>query len=169
MEQKNETLDKICEQVDKSLKTVLEQKVQPGNADYLYKLIDVKKDIIQIKGMEDDSMMYRGYDNYGREDYGNYGTYAGGRSRDSRGRYMGNDRSYGRRYRGHDYIDDMAETYGTYMENRENGRYGSPEMDKALDFMLKSVEDFMKMLKQDASSQEEVEKIRRTAKRISEM
>ena len=37
-EEKN-VLEKVTEQVEKAIEGVLEQKVQPGNADYLYKLI----------------------------------------------------------------------------------------------------------------------------------
>lgn len=166
--------DNVTEQVDKKIKAITEQGIQQTNIEYLGNLIDIKKDISKINHleMEDENMMYRGYDNYGRDSYGTYGNdyYNGGRRRDSQGRYMENGRSsYGRRYRGHDMIDDMADSYGEYMENRENGRYGSPEMGKALDYMLKSVEEFMMMLKKDASSQEEVEKIKRTARKISDM
>lgn len=163
------TFEKVKEQVEKKIKEISNQGIQQTNIDYLGKLVDVKKDICEME-MEEENM-YRGYDNYGEYNrYGNYENYGGGRSRDSRGRYMESGReSYGRRYRGHDMIDDMSETYGTYMENRESGRYGSPETSKAFDYMLKSAKDFFKHLKNEASSQEEVEKIRRTAREISEM
>ncbi len=100
--------------------------------------------------------------------YGNYGA----RMRDSRGRYMGD---YGRRgrYRGYDYLDDMNEHYGNYNESRENyrrGNYGAAEDSmKSLDYMLKSVCQFMKMLKEDAESQEEMELIREYSRKIGEM
>lgn len=101
--------------------------------------------------------------------YGNYGTYGrdeyGARGRDSRGRYTG--RGYGRNtYRGEEMLEDMMENYGTYMER---GNYGGPESEKAFDYMLKSAEDFMMHLFEESESPEQMEKIRRTAKRISEM
>lgn len=167
MEENKDMYKKIIEQIDKKLEVLTKEGIQQNNIDYVGKLVKAKKDISKIKKLESEgeSNMYRGYDGYGA--YDGYGTYNGGRSRDSQGRYMGNN--YGRRYRGHDMIDNVAEHYGTYMENRENGRYGSPEMNRALDYMLQSVEEFMNMLKKDASSQEEVEKIKRTARKISEM
>ena len=158
---KQEMEQKMNEQLDKKINAILEQGIQAGNVDFLYKMVDIKKDMAEIN-KEEQEMMYRGRNSYDE----NYGA----RRRDSRGRYMeGEHEMYNRRYRGHDYIDDMAEHYGTYMENKETGRYGSPEMGKALDYMLKSVEEFMTMLKNDASSHEEVEKIKRTARKISEM
>ena len=106
---------------------------------------------------------------------GNYGA----RRRDNRGRYMG---EYGRRgvsgsgrggYNGYDYIDDMNEHYGNYSEGKEayrRGNYGAGEDSiKSLDYMLKSVCQFMKMLKEDADSQEEMDLIQEYQRKISEM
>ena len=103
-------------------------------------------------------MMYRDYDNYG-----------GGRSRDSRGRYM--ESSYGRRgrgrYRGYDYIDDMSRNYGDYTDGRET--YGNDhETEKSFDKMLQSLEDFTYLLMQEADSPEKIEKVKMTARKISE-
>lgn len=106
---------------------------------------------------------------------GNYGA----RRRDSRGRYMG---EYGRRgvagtgrggYNGYDYLDDMNEHYSNYNEGKEayrRGNYGAGEDSmKSLDYMLKSVCQFMKMLKEDADSQEEMELIQEYARKIGEL
>lgn len=103
----------------------------------------------------------------------------GARRRDSMGRYMGD---YGRRgvpgsgrgrYRGHDYIEDMDEYYGNYSESKESyrrGNYGAGEDSmKSLDYMLKSVHQFMKMLKEDADNQEEVDLIQEYARKISDL
>lgn len=87
--------------------------------------------------------------------YGNYGT---------RGRYMGD---YGRRGRGYGYLDDMAEQYGNYNESREN--YRGKESIKSLDYMLKSVCQFMKMLKEDADSPEEMELIREYSRKLGDI
>lgn len=163
--------DEICEQVENEINVIKEQKVQQGNVEYLYKLVDIHKDLANEKYWKaKEEKMYR---ESMREPYGTYGAYdnyMGGRRRDSRGRFMesGNG-NYGRRYRGDEMIDEMAMHYGNYMGEKEYGRYGSPEMSKALDYMLQSVEEFMGMLKNDADSQEEVEKIRRTAQKISRM
>lgn len=165
-QEKNQNENINCElkkQVDKKLTELKNEGIQQANVDYVYKLIDIKKDITEMEDKE----MYRDYYGNYENDYGNY---RGGRSRDSRGRFMENGRgNYGRRYRGHDMLDDMNMNYGEYMENRENGNYGSPEMNKSFDYMLQSAEDFFKHLRNEAGSEEEMEKIRRTARRISEM
>lgn len=157
-EQKN-TMNKVCEQVEKKIEEISKVGVQQTNIDYLGKLVDIKKD---IKEMESNNMIYRNdYDNYGN--YGNYDNY-GARQRDSRGRYMGN---YGRRYRGHDYIDEVSEHYGNYMGERENGRYGSPEANKSLDYMLRATEDFYMYLMEDAKTEEERNMIKQTFRKLA--
>ena len=126
-----------------------------NNLEHLYKLVDIEKDLCEIeKG--GDSMRYGDYDGrYGRDDYGR-------RSRDSRGRYMG-----------HEHIDRMYNEYGRYEEGREQynrGDYrGKEDCMKSLEYMLESMVDFVKMLQEEASSQEEVNMIRKYTRKISEM
>lgn len=171
-EEKN-VIDKVTEEVDKSIKTIIEQGVQTNNIDFLYKMIDIKKDIAEIEKEEQEMM----YGNYGRDSYGEYeGNYSGGRRRDSRGRYMEGG-SYGRRgvpgsgrgrYRGYDMIEEMGEHYGNYSEGRDT--YGNDrETEKSFDKMLQSLEDFTYLIMQEADSQDKIEKVRRTARKISEM
>lgn len=109
------------------------------------------------------------YNGYGA----NYNDY-GARMRDSRGRYMGD---YGRRgvpgtgrgrYRGYGYLDEMAEDYGNY--NAYSGEYGAEqESTKALEHMLKSVHQFIKMLKEEAASPEEREIIQEYVEKLGDM
>lgn len=105
--------------------------------------------------------------------YGNYnGVYENGRM--LRGRYMGD---YGRRgvpgtgrgrYRGYGYLDDMAESYNNY--NEYSGEYGAEQAStKALEHMLKSVHQFMKMLKEEAQSPEEQEIIQEYVEKLGDM
>ena len=186
------TLDDINKQVEEQITQICNCGLTNDNLNELYKLVDIHKDIANEhywKTKEEYYMMYRaggsynegnyGRGSYNRGGYGEYGEYGEGgnyneggsygrRGRDSRGRFTEGG-SYGRRYRGHDMIEEMADHYGNYMEGRSNGMYGGPEINKALDYMLKSVEEFMRSLKEDASSQEEVEKIKRTARKISDM
>jgi hypothetical protein len=169
--EKKETkvLDKLKEETDKSMKRVLEQGVQTSNVDFLYKMIDIKKDIAEIEKEELEMM----YGNYGRYDDM---SYSGGRSRDSRGRYMEGG-SYGRRgvrgsgrgrYRGEEMMDEMAYHYGNYNEGRE--QYGADEETmKSFKYMLKSFKDYYKHLKEEASSQQEVKMLEDVAREISEM
>ena len=169
--EKKETkvLDKLKEETDKSMKRVLEQGVQTNNVDFLYKMIDIKKDITEIEKEEQEMM----YGNYGRYDDM---SYSGGRRRDSRGRYMEGG-SYGRRgvpgtgrgrYRGEEMMDEMAYHYGNYNEGRE--QYGADEETmKSFKYMLKSFKDYYKHLKEEASSQQEVKMLEDVAREISEM
>ena len=174
--EKKETkiLDKLKEETDKSMKRVLEQGVQTNNVDFLYKMIDIKKDIAEIE-KEEQEMMYGNYGNY--DNYGEYDrSYGGGRRRDSKGRYMEGS-SYGRRgvpgtgrgrYRGEEMMDEMAYHYGNYNEGRE--RYGADEETmKSFKYMLKSFKDYYKHLKEEASSQQEVKMLEDVAREISEM
>ena len=169
--EKKETkvLDKLKEETDKSMKRVLEQGVQTNNVDFLYKMIDIKKDIAEIEKEEQEMM----YGNYGRYDDM---SYSGGRRRDSRGRYMEGS-SYGRRgvpgtgrgrYRGEEMMDEMMYHYGNYNEGRE--QYGADEETmKSFKYMLKSFKDYYKHLKEEASSQQEVKMLEDVAREISEM
>lgn len=114
---------------------------------------------------------------------GNYGEY-GARNRDRMGRFAGEygRQEYGRRgvpgsgrgrYRGYDYIDDMDQYYGNYSESKESyrrGNYGAGDDSiKSLEYMLKSVHQFVKMLKEDADNQEEIGLIQEYAQKIGDM
>lgn len=163
-ETKEDVLIKTKEEVEKLIKQVTESGLQVANVELLYKLIDIHKDINNEEywKKKEENMMYRDYDNY-----------SGGRSRDSRGRYMD---SYGRRgvpgtgrgrYRGYDMIEEMGEHYGDYSEGRDN--YGNDrETEKSFDKMLQSLEDFTYLIMQEADSQDKIEKVRKTARKISE-
>lgn len=181
-----EMIEKTNEQVVEKINSLLKDGIKQTNVDYLYKLVDIHKDLANEeywdKMKEEDDMRYRGYSG---ENYNEGGSY-GRRRRDSRGRYMeggnyneggrgGNYGEYGRRgnYRGYEMIDEMQEHYGNYSESRESysrGNYGAKQDTmKSLEYMLESVVDFIEMLKKDATSQEEVQMIKEYTKQISEM
>ena len=120
MEEDKKELDlipKAKEEVEKLIKQITESGLQVANVELLYKLIDIHKDINNEEYWEkkEENMMYRDYDNY-----------SGGRSRDSRGRYMDSygKRGYDTKYRGHDMLDEMNYSYGAYSDNNEYGNYG---------------------------------------------
>ena len=163
-ETKEDVLIKTKSEVERIIKQITESGLQIANVELLYKLIDIHKDIENEKYWKEkeENMMYRDYDNY-----------SGGRSRDSRGRYT---ESYGRRgvpgtgrgrYRGYDMIEEMGEHYGNYSEGRDT--YGNDrETEKSFDKMLQSLEDFTYLIMQEADSPDKVEKVKRTARKISE-
>ncbi len=93
-----------------------------------------------------------GYDSYGRDSYGrdNYGEYG----RDSYGR-----RGYDMKYRGDDSLDRMSGEYGRYMESRERYGAGSQESDKSFMYMVKALEDFIMVLKEEAESPQQKQQL----------
>ena len=169
-ETKEDVLIKTKSEVERIIKQITENGLQTANVELLYKLIDIHKDIENEKYWKEkeEESMYRGRD-YFMDD-----SYNGGRSRDSRGRYM--DGSYGRRgvpgtgrgrYRGYDMIEEMGEHYGDYSEGRDT--YGNDrETEKSFDKMLQSLEDFTYLIMQEADSQDKIEKVKKTARKISE-
>lgn len=154
--------EKVIEKVNEKIQHILDDDINTNNLDHLYKLSKIK-----YYTEEGKNMMYgnygnyrgrnAGYDAYGRDNYGEYG-------RENYGA-----RGYDRRYRGHDNLDRMYEDYGRYMESRERYGAGSEDSKKSLKYMLESMEDFARKLKEDATSQEEVMMIKQTAQRIAQM
>lgn len=135
--------DKLLEKVNEKIKEVVEQDINANNLEYLYKLRKIKHYIKEDENMYGNYGGRRpGYDSYGRDNYGNYGNYGEG----SYGR-----RGYDKKYRGDDHLDRMSGEYGRFMESRE--RYGaSPETDRSFEYMVKSLEDFVKYLHEEAET-----------------
>jgi hypothetical protein len=156
--------DKVIKKTNEYIENIVNEELNSNNLEYLDKLVDIQKDVYKIKCMKEEDKMYGNYSgrrpghgSYG--EYGNYGEYSGYNNYGRRG--------YDSKYRGHDKINEMDNEYGRYMESRE---YGAGEDTKrSLHYMLKSMEDFARMLKEEAQSQEEVEMIRQTAQRIAQM
>lgn len=159
----NETLQKKSEE---SISKILKEGITTANLDHLYKLVDIYKDAKEVENMNN----YGNYGNY--NDYNSRGPGHGAYGEYNRG-YGEYNEGYGRRgvdskYRGYGHLDRMYNEYGRYSEGRE--RYGANEDTKrSLKYMLESMEDFARMLKEDAKSQEEVQMIRETAQRIAQM
>ncbi len=140
------------EKLEKKTEEALERKLDEeglttNNLELIYKL---KK--INHMAKEDKEM-------YG--EYGEYGARRGGR-RGSYGEY-GNYGEYGargrRRYRGDDYMDRMSEEYGRYQESRS--RYGAgEETDKSFYYMVKALEDFIKVLEEEAENPQQKQQLR---------
>lgn len=153
----NKMQEKLEMKTEESINKILDEGITTNNLEYLYKLTKINK-----IAKEEENMYNGNYNEYGRGNYNNYGR-----------EYNENYNDYGRRgrdsrYRGYGHIDRMYNEYGRYMDGRE--RYGANEdTKKSLKYMLESMEDFARMLKEDAKSQEEVQMIRETAQRIAQM
>jgi len=148
--------DKLLEKVDEKIQHILDEDINTTNLEYLYKLSKIKH-----MTKEDKEMNYGGrrpgYDTYGRNygEYGNYGEYNYG-NYGRRGRDM--------RYRGDEEMDRMYSDYGRYQESRS--RYGaSEETDKSFHYMVKSLEDFIKVLYEEAQGPQQQQMLRDTLQR----
>ena len=171
--------EKLKEETENMICRILEQGLEKDNVEILGEVVDIHKDIANEDYWQKKEEIMR-YRNYGRDSYGEYGNY-GRRMRDSSGRFTEggysegsySDRGYDAKYRGHEMIDDMYQNYEAYSEAREQygrGNYGAKEETmESFKYMLKSFKDFFKHLQHEASSQEEVEMLKKTAREISEM
>jgi len=144
--------ERVIEKVEDKIREIIDSDITVNNLDNLYKLSKIKH-----MAKEDKEMRYGeygrgpGYDSYGRY-YGEYG-------RDSYGR-----RGYDAKYRGHDHLDRMYDDYGRYMDSRE--RYGkSEETDKSFHYMVKALEDFIKVLHEEAVTEQQRQQLREALQR----
>ena len=155
---------KLIRATEEKIESILEEGINTSNLEHLDKLVDIHKDM-----KEEECMRYEGYNNYGNYNgYNNYGRNVGYNNYGNYGEASYGRRGYDTKYRGHEHLDRMYDNYGRYEEGRS--RYGANEdTKKSLEYMLRSMEDFAMMLKEEASSQEEVEMIRQTAQRIAQM
>lgn len=155
--------NKLVKKTEEKIKEILEEDITPNNLDYLYKLSKIKH-----LAKEDEEMNYGNYGNYGarRPGYDSYGEYGrsgyGNYGEGSYGEYgRGNYDRRGRdmRYRGDEEIDRMYGEYGRYQENR--GRYGagSEETDKSFHYMVKALEDFIKVLYEEAETSQQKQQL----------
>lgn len=138
--------EKLLKETKNKINDILDDGINANNLEHLDKLVDIYKDIKEVESMYGNYGNYgnyggrrAGYDSYGRGNYGEYGESSYGR------------RGYDRKYRGHDHLDRMYEDYGRYMGNRE--RYGaSEETNKSFHYMLEALEDFVKVLHEEAET-----------------
>lgn len=133
---------RLTEKVEERMKEILDEGINASNIENLYKLT-------KIKHLTKEDMCMN---------YGNYGTY---------GRRPGYD-SYGRRgrdmrYRGEEELDRMSNEYGRYMESRSYG--DGEETDKSFHFMIKSLENFIKVLHEEAETPQQRQMLQETLQR----
>lgn len=161
MEEKEEKKDfhkTVLEETENLINQLMEQNISNDNLDILYKLVDIHKDICNEKYWERkvDIMNYGAYGNY-NAGYGNYGNQGGYGGYDTYNR-RGVPGSGSGRYRGHDQLDRMYDDYGRYSENRR--RYGAgQETDKSFHYMVESLENFIKVLYEEAETPQQKQKL----------
>ncbi len=149
--------EKLKKKTEESINKILEEGINTNNLEHLYKLTKINH-----IAKEEENMNYGNYGNYGarRPGYDSYGEYGRGSYGENYGEY-GN---YGRRgrdmkYRGDDSLDRMSGEYGRYMESRNRYGAGSQESDKSFHYMVKALEDFIMVLKEEAESPEQKQQL----------
>lgn len=160
-EQDNSIVEKIVQDVETKLCEVSSSGITQSNVDYISTLVDIHKDLknedywnIKKEGIE------MRYGNYRYDDYDD-GRYGRGRKRDSRGRYMG-------KHHGYEMLDDMGRYYGEYVDGVEMYGHDS-ESEKSFDRMLDCLENFAYTIADEADDPMKIEKIKKVARKISEM
>lgn len=146
--------DKVIEKTTESIKKIVDEGLNTNNIEHLYKLSKIKHLAKEDKEMYGNYGARRpGYDSYGeysRGGYGNYGDNYGRRGRDMK-------------YRGEDELDRMSGEYGRYQESR---RYGAgEETDKSFHYMVKALEDFIKVLHEEAETPQQKQMLNETLQR----
>lgn len=167
-EQEIKLNDKVINKVEEKINKIIETGIQSENVDYLYKLIDIHKDIKSEDywKTKKEVMKMRYRDDYGME----YGTGSYGRRGvpgTGRGRYSARGR-----YRGEDMIEEMRDNYMNYSEASEEmnrGNYGAEsDMVESVETIMKNIYQIVEELSQ-ADSPEVAQIIKRYSRKISEM
>ena len=139
------TIDKTSEHI----KNILDDDITTNNIEILYRLYKIRH------MAKEDENMYGTYGGRrpGHGSYGNYGNYG-----DNYGR-----RGYDMKYRGEDELDRMSGEYERYQESR---RYGAgEETDKSFHYMVKALEDFIRVLHEEAETEPQRQMLRETLQR----
>lgn len=159
-EEKEKTwCDEIIKETEKQIETIKNEHINVNNIDYLYKLVDIHKDLKNEEYWKEkiESMKYR----YGN--YENYGTYGRRNYRENN-----NYGEYGARgnYRGEEALDGVYEAYRAYSES---GSYGTQDNMQKIEMMTDSLMDFVNHVKKIAKTPEERQFIDRKIQELSEM
>ena len=148
--------EKLEKKTEESINKILEEGITTNNLDHLYKLTKINHIAKEEENMNNYGNYGNygarrpGYDSYGRDNYGEYGNYGEG-SYGRRGRDM--------KYRGDDSLDRMSGEYGRYMESRQRYGAGSQESDKSFHYMVKALEDFVMVLKEEAETPQQKQQL----------
>ena len=149
--------NRVTEKMTESINKILDEGLNTQNIDLMYKLVDIYKDIKEVESMYSGDYTGRGpshgsYGEYNRGGYGNYGNYMDY----GRGHYGRQGRDI--KYRGDDELDRMYTEYGRYQESRN--RYGTgEETDKSFHYMVKSLEDFIRVLYEEAETPQQKQQL----------
>ena len=172
-QQEQTLIEKLETKIDNELEQIMQTEIQANNIDYLSKLVDMHKDIQNEHywntKKEVYKMRYSEYGDYGADGTRGYGDIGYG----SYGRRGVPGTGRGRRYRGYsgpeEKMEEMKEHFGMYSEGRNMNNYGAKQDSvKGLENMMCSIYECIEMIQEDASP-EEMQIIKKYARKIGEM
>ena len=165
--------ENLKEKIEEKIKEIVEKNgIQATNIEYLYKLVDIHKDLEneEFWKKEEEKMNYR-YGDMEDYSYGRRGAPGTGRYRESYGRrgVPGTGRG---RYRGDYEIEEMKENYMNYNDANEEtmrGNYGAEnEMIKSAEEIMKNIYAIVEEIG-ETDSPEVKQIIKKYSRKISEM
>ena len=137
--------EELKNKTQESIQKILDGGINSGNIDHLYRLVKtnhIAKEDMQMYGNY--GARRPGYDSYGYDNYGRHG--------------------YDMRYKGDEEINRISGEYTRYMENRS--RYGTnEETDRSFHYMVKALEDFIKVLYEEAETPQQKQTLRDSLQR----
>ena len=153
-------MDETIENFENYIKETGSQNIDSIDMDYMFKAVDIYKDLKEVESMNN------GYGRYGNEygrGYGEYNEY---------NEY--NRRGVDSRYRASKYMDGMRGSYEAYEDDRNEfnagGNYGAKEDGlKDLDSMLHYNYKLIKYIKETATSPEEKEIVKKHFNKAKEL
>lgn len=162
-------VEKLKEKAEELLNVYIKEGLNMENIDLVMKLTDIHKDMSNEEYWKEKiDMMFKNYSEGGS--YGRRGVPGTGR------RSYREGGSYGRRgvpgtgrgrYRGEEALEDMQYHYGNYSEGYSYG--AEEESEKSFEKMIECLEAFMYTIMEEADEPQKIEKIKRVARRISDM
>lgn len=167
-------MDRVLENVKREIKEIGEQGINANNLDLLDKLVDIEKDIYEIKEKEGglSSMEYGRYMDYGynmprnrmyEDEYGARGNYRENGSYNDGNYYVRGYYRHGSDERMNQHLDRIMEGADAYQYGRERYRGGGNQerMKEGLEKLMYALCVFVESVTDFAETSEEKEIIRK--------
>lgn len=172
-------MDRVLENVKREIKEIGEQGINANNLDLLDKLVDIEKDIYEIKEKEGglSSMEYGRYMDYGRnmprngmyeDEYGARGNYRENGSYNDGNYYVRGYYRQGSDERMNQHLDRIMEGADAYQYGRERYRGGGNQerMKEGLEKLMYALCVFVESVTDFAETSEEKEIIRKHVQKM---
>lgn len=180
-------MDKLIQMVKEELKNVEKQGFNTSNLETTYKLVDIAKDLYEIKEKEkeEEGGKMKGYQEGGYSGYSGYGRQGGGRGGYSAGGYSNYEEGYGRRgvpgsgrgrgYRGEtqmkEHLERILDGAEMYEYGKESYMYGgdSERIFEGLEKLMYGICMFVESAMDFAETPQEKEIIKKHIQKMKSM